>query len=79
MPNNRCVAEQRAANLKKKLSKNSDLHNEYREFMSDLLGKSYAVEVLGDASSNWDWSCQRNCTISLTQARRAMESSPTFM
>ncbi|KAJ8356650.1 hypothetical protein SKAU_G00194440 [Synaphobranchus kaupii] len=48
MPNNRCVAEQRAASLKKKLSKNSDLHKEYREFMSDLLGKGYAVEVQGE-------------------------------
>ncbi|KAK0150016.1 hypothetical protein N1851_009251 [Merluccius polli] len=54
MPNNRCVAEQLAANLKKKLSKNSALHKEYREFMSDLLGKGYAVEVLGDKLNHND-------------------------
>lgn len=45
MPNNKCVAEQRASSLKRKLSKNSSFHDDYTAFMSDLLNKGYAVEV----------------------------------
>lgn len=45
MPNNKCVAEQRATNLKRKLAKNPSFHNDYKTFMSDLLSKGYAVEV----------------------------------
>ena len=48
MPNNKCVAEQRASNLKRKLAKNSSFHDDYKTFMSDLLNKGYAVEVPED-------------------------------
>ncbi|KAL7857230.1 hypothetical protein SRHO_G00161290 [Serrasalmus rhombeus] len=45
MPNNKCVAEQRASSLKRKLAKNSSFHDDYTAFVSDLLSKGYAVEV----------------------------------
>ncbi|KAL7870792.1 hypothetical protein SRHO_G00082890 [Serrasalmus rhombeus] len=45
MPNNKCVAEQRASSLKRKLTKNSSFHDDYTAFVSDLLSKGYAVEV----------------------------------
>ncbi|KAL7852949.1 hypothetical protein SRHO_G00187340 [Serrasalmus rhombeus] len=45
MPNNKCVAEQRASSLKRNLAKNSSFHDDYTAFVSDLLSKGYAVEV----------------------------------
>ena len=48
MPYNKCVAEQRASNLKRKLAKYSSFHDDYKTFMSDLLNKGYAVEVPKD-------------------------------
>lgn len=45
MPNNKCVAEQRASSLKRKLAKNPGFHDDYKAFVSDLLSKGYAVEV----------------------------------
>lgn len=53
MPSNKCVAEQRASNLKRKLAKNSSFHDDYKTFMSDLLNKGYAVGVPEDE-------CKRN-------------------
>ena len=54
MPNNKCVAEQRAANLKKKLAKNSSFHKDYQSCMSDLLTKGYAVAVPEDERNRND-------------------------
>ncbi|KAJ8346865.1 hypothetical protein SKAU_G00282660 [Synaphobranchus kaupii] len=45
MPNNRCVAEQRAASLKKKLRKNEVFLEDYKAFMENILDKGYAIEV----------------------------------
>ena len=45
MPNNKCVAKQRASNLKRKLAKNSSFHNDYKTFTSDLLNKGFTMEV----------------------------------
>lgn len=45
MPNNRVVAEQRPLNLKKKLLKNHSFREEYTAFMSDMIGKGFAVKV----------------------------------
>ena len=44
MPNHKCVTEQRASNLKRKL----------KTFMSDLLNKGYAVEVPEDEHNRND-------------------------
>ncbi|KAK0147979.1 hypothetical protein N1851_012346 [Merluccius polli] len=54
IPNNKCVAEQRASNLKRKLAKNSSFHDDYKTFMSDLLDKGYAVEVPKDERNHND-------------------------
>lgn len=45
MPNNYCVAEQRAASLRRKLSKNKAFLEDYKAFMKNILDKGYAVEV----------------------------------
>lgn len=45
MPNNRCVAEHRAASLKRKLIKNEKFLEDYKEFMKSILDKGHAVEV----------------------------------
>ncbi|XP_051776177.1 uncharacterized protein LOC127526093 [Erpetoichthys calabaricus] len=45
MPNNRCIAEQRAIGLRRKLSKNSGFHGDYKAFMKDIIDKGYAVKV----------------------------------
>lgn len=37
MPNNRCIAEQRAVSLKRKLSKNLHLHEDYKGFMTGVI------------------------------------------
>lgn len=50
-PNNRCVAEQRALSLKKKLRKSPQFQEDYVKFMSDILEKGYAVKV-GNNSQN---------------------------
>lgn len=44
-PSNRCVAEQRAFNLKRKLSKSPQMREDYVKFMADILEKGYAVKV----------------------------------
>lgn len=48
MPNNRCVAEQRAAGLRRKLMKNKDFLEDYKGFMKSILEKGYAMEVPQD-------------------------------
>ncbi len=45
MPNNRSVAELRAANLKRKLQRNSSLLEDYSQFMKSIIEKGYAVKV----------------------------------
>lgn len=45
MPNNRCVAEHRAASLKRKLIKTEKFLEDYIEFLKDILDKGHAVEV----------------------------------
>lgn len=45
MPNNRCIAEQRAISLKRKLSKNQEFHKDYKAFMADIIDKGYAKKV----------------------------------
>ena len=44
-PNNRCLAEQRAIGLRRKLSKNIKFHEEYKLFMADILRKGFAVPI----------------------------------
>lgn len=48
MPNNRCVAEQRAASLLRKLKKNPEFFEDYKGFMDTNIGKGYTVQVLAD-------------------------------
>lgn len=45
MPNNRCVAEQRAASLKNKLKKKPVFLEDYKAFMKSLFEKGYAEEI----------------------------------
>ena len=45
LPNNRNAAVQRALTLKKKLIKNPAFHQEYKDYMSDLIKAGYAVKV----------------------------------
>lgn len=45
MPNNRRAAIQQALNLKRKFQKNPFFHEEYTNFMNDMLRKGYAVKV----------------------------------
>ncbi|TWW54866.1 hypothetical protein D4764_0229490, partial [Takifugu flavidus] len=54
MANNRCVAEQRAAGLKRKLMKNKEFLEDYRRFMDTILEKGYAMEVPQDQLSRDD-------------------------
>ncbi len=44
-PNNRSVAELRAANLKRKLQRNSSLLEDYSQFMKSIIEKGYALKV----------------------------------
>lgn len=44
-PNNRCVAEQRALNLKRKFLRNSKFYQEYKDFMVDILNKGFAIKM----------------------------------
>ena len=55
--NNRPQAEQRALWLKRKLLRNKDLHNDYKGFMAEIIGKGYARRVSADVqkSSNVKW------------------------
>ncbi|TWW54056.1 hypothetical protein D4764_0241980 [Takifugu flavidus] len=54
MANNRCVAEQRAVGLKRKLMKNKEFLEDYRRFMDSILEKGYAMEVRQDQLSRDD-------------------------
>ncbi len=45
LPNNRCIAEQRAIGLKRKLSNNPKFHEDYKAFMTDIIDKGYAEKV----------------------------------
>ena len=45
LPNNRSVAESRLTYLRRKLSRNCDLHTKYAEFIEDLQVKGYARTV----------------------------------
>ncbi|KAL0157129.1 hypothetical protein M9458_048375, partial [Cirrhinus mrigala] len=45
LPNNRCIAEQRAIGLKRKLSKNLEFYKDYKAFMTDIIDKGYAEKV----------------------------------
>lgn len=54
MPNNRCIAEQRAAGLKRKLMKNDSFLEDYKGFMESILEKGYAMEVPQDQLSRDD-------------------------
>ncbi|XP_050951513.1 uncharacterized protein LOC127154148 [Labeo rohita] len=58
MPSNRCVAELRATNLKRKLQKNTSLLEDYSNFMKSIIEKGYAVKVPTeqlDRSDNRVW------------------------
>ncbi|KAJ8410931.1 hypothetical protein AAFF_G00179660 [Aldrovandia affinis] len=44
-PNNRCMAEQRALSLKRKLNKSPQFREDYVKFMADILDKGYAIKV----------------------------------
>ncbi|XP_051778811.1 uncharacterized protein LOC127526691 [Erpetoichthys calabaricus] len=45
VPNNRCVAEQRAIGIKRKLTKYPTFHEDYKIFMKDILDTAYAIKV----------------------------------
>ncbi|KAK0140849.1 hypothetical protein N1851_022153 [Merluccius polli] len=45
MPNNRAVVEQRALGLKRKLRKNTSVHQEYHDFLADVIKKGHAEIV----------------------------------
>ena len=44
-PNNRCLADQRAISLKRKLLQNTPFHEEYTRFMADNLKKGFAIQI----------------------------------
>lgn len=54
MPNNRCMAQQRAENLKRKLKKNPDFHKDYIKFMRDIIDKGYAEKIPAEQLSRND-------------------------
>lgn len=39
MPNNRCIAEQRAISLKRKLKRHASFQEDYKAFMKDVIEK----------------------------------------
>jgi len=45
LPNNRQVAEQRLSSLKRKILRNASFHEEYTNFLNDVINKGYAEEV----------------------------------
>ncbi len=45
MPNNRCIAEQRAMSLKRKFQRNKEYHQEYVHFLNDVIKNGYAERV----------------------------------
>lgn len=45
MPNNHSVVVQRALALKRKFKRNPVFHQEYSDFMKDMIEKGYAVRV----------------------------------
>ena len=45
LPNNRSIAEHRLTYLKRKLSRNPDLHSKYKAFIDDLKVRGYAQTV----------------------------------
>jgi len=45
MPNNLCVAMQRVCGLKRRLWKDLSFHEEYKNFLADVIGNGYAKEV----------------------------------
>ncbi|KAJ8367292.1 hypothetical protein AAFF_G00323530 [Aldrovandia affinis] len=75
MPNNRCVAEQRAIGLKRKLSKNPDLHEDYKDFMTGIVEKGYAVKVPKEQLSREDG---QDHAVALARDLRALCSSGGF-
>ena len=51
MPNNRARAEERAVRLRQKLKKNPAFHEEYKDFMEDMINNDYAEEVPSEDTS----------------------------
>ncbi|XP_076853974.1 uncharacterized protein LOC143509288 [Brachyhypopomus gauderio] len=45
LPDNRCVAEQRLFSLQRKFKRNKEFHQEYTEFMSEVIASGYAEPV----------------------------------
>ncbi len=54
MPNNRKVAEQRAVILKRRFMKDSLFHQQYTDFMNDMVMKGYAEQVPAEELSHED-------------------------
>lgn len=54
MPNNRKVAEQRIVNLKRRFKKDSSFHQQYTDFMNDMVTKGYAEQVPSDELARTD-------------------------
>lgn len=48
MDNNRCVAEQRALNLKRKFLRNNQFYEEYKGFTKDVVDKGFAVRMTSE-------------------------------
>lgn len=44
-PNNRCVAQQKALNLKRKFLQNNTFYEEYKRFMADIMDKGFALRI----------------------------------
>ena len=55
LPNNKMQAEQRLQLLKKRLTKDCNLHQKYSVFMNDLLEEGYAQEVPDDQIGKTGW------------------------
>lgn len=78
MANNRCVAEQRAAGLKRKLMKNKEFFEDCRSFMDSILENSYSMEVAQDQLSRDDhrvWYVPHHRTAKVNAFLRKLELS----
>ena len=45
LPNNRCKAEMRMCNLKRRFSRNPDVEQRYRAVMKEFIGRGYACKL----------------------------------
>lgn len=48
MSNNRCVAQQRLTGIRKKMERDKKFHQEYTDFLTDVINNGYAEEIPKD-------------------------------